>query len=169
MTLFCSFLWLSNWASQVALAPKDLPANAGDVGSIPGLGSFPGEGHGNPLQYSCCRIPWTEEPGGLQSIGLHRVKYNWSNLADTHNFLFCISPYTLYMGCSDGSVVKNPPAEAGDSSSIPESRRSSGVENGNSLQHSCLENSMDRGVWWATVHEVAKVSDTSEQLSTHSH
>ena len=42
--------------SQVALVVKNLPANAGDVrdlGSIPGLGRPPGEGHGNPLQYSC--------------------------------------------------------------------------------------------------------------------
>ena len=44
------------WASQVALVVKNLPANAGDirdVGSIPGSESFPGGGHGNPLQYSC--------------------------------------------------------------------------------------------------------------------
>ena len=50
---------------------KNLPANAGDIrdaGSIPGLGRFPGGGHGNPLQYSCLENPWTEEPGGLQSI-----------------------------------------------------------------------------------------------------
>ena len=52
---------------------KNLPANAGDIrdaGSIPGLGRFPGGGHGNPLQYSCLENPWTEEHGGLQSIGL---------------------------------------------------------------------------------------------------
>ena len=44
------------WASQVALVVKSLPANAGDirdVGSIPGSGKSPGEGNGNPLQYSC--------------------------------------------------------------------------------------------------------------------
>ena len=42
--------------SQVVLVVKNPPANAGDIrdaGSIPGLGRFPGEGHGNPLQYSC--------------------------------------------------------------------------------------------------------------------
>ena len=48
---------------------KNLPATAGDVGLIPGLGRSPGEGNGNPLQYSCLEIPWTEEPGGLQSVG----------------------------------------------------------------------------------------------------
>ena len=57
---------------------KNLPASAGDardMGSIPGSGRFPGEGNGNPFQYSCkfWKIPWTEEPGGLQSMG-HRVR-----------------------------------------------------------------------------------------------
>ena len=51
------------------------------AGSIPGLGRSPGEGHGNPLQYACRRIPWTEESGRLQSIGLHRVRRDGSNLA----------------------------------------------------------------------------------------
>ena len=49
---------------------KNLPANAGDVKdvcSILGSGSSPGEGHGNPLHILSWRIPWTEEPGGLQS------------------------------------------------------------------------------------------------------
>ena len=43
---------------------KNLPANAGDIGSIPGLGRAPGEGNGHLLQYSRLRIPWAEEPGG---------------------------------------------------------------------------------------------------------
>ena len=47
--------------------------NAGDLGSIPGLGRSPGEGKGNPLQYFAWRIPWREEPGGLQSMGSQRV------------------------------------------------------------------------------------------------
>ena len=46
---------------------KESACNTGDRGSIPGLGGFPGEGNGNPLQYSCLGNPWTEEPGGLQS------------------------------------------------------------------------------------------------------
>ena len=56
----------------------------------------------------------------------------------------------------DGAVVKNPPANAGDARDralIPESGRFPGVGNGNLLQYSCLDNSMDRG---ATVHGVAK-------------
>ena len=55
-----------------------------------------------------------------------------------------------------GSVVKNPPANAGDASSLPMWERSPGEENGNPVQYSCLENPMDRGAWRATVHGVAK-------------
>ena len=54
------------------------------------------------------------------------------------------------MGFPGGSAVKNLPAtagEAGDMGSIPGLGRSSGEENGNLLQYSCLENSMDRGAW----------------------
>ena len=57
------------------------------------------------------------------------------------------------------SAVKNPPANAGDLGSIPESERSSGGGNGNLLQYSCLENPMDRGAWRATVHGVTKELD----------
>ena len=56
-------------------------------------------------------------------------------------------------------MLKNLPADAGDSgdmSLIPELERSPGEGNGNSIQYSCLENPMDRGAWWATVHGVAK-------------
>ena len=54
---------------------------------------------------------------------------------------------------------KDPPTnagDAGDTGSIPESGRSSVVGNGNLLQYSCLENSMDREAWQATIHRVAK-------------
>ena len=53
-------------------------------------------------------------------------------------------------------VVKNPPANAGDAGFIPVSGRSPGGGNGNPLQYSCLENSMDRGGWHAAVHGVVK-------------
>ena len=59
------------------LVVKNPPASAGDrrdTGLIPGLGRSPGGGNGNPLPVLAWRIPWTEEPGGLQSIGLRRVK-----------------------------------------------------------------------------------------------
>ena len=58
---------------------KNPPANAGDVRDmdlIPGLGRSPGEGNGNPLQCSYLEIPWTEEPGRLQSMGSLRVGHD---------------------------------------------------------------------------------------------
>ena len=72
--------------SQMALVVKNLPANEGDVrdaGPIPGLGRFPRVGDGYPLQYSCWRIPWTEEPCGLQSIESQCIRQHWSHLACT--------------------------------------------------------------------------------------
>ena len=47
-------------------AGKESTCNAGDLASIPGLGRSPGEGKGNPFQYSCWKIPWTEGPGGCK-------------------------------------------------------------------------------------------------------
>ena len=58
---------------------KESACNAGDPGLIPGLRWSPGEGNVNQLQYSCLeRIPWTENPRGLQSIGSQRVRHNWA-------------------------------------------------------------------------------------------
>ena len=67
-------------------------------------------------------------------------------------------------------MVKNVPAKAGDlrnAGSIPGSGIFPGEGNGNPLQHSCLENSMERGAWRATVHRVAE-SDTTE-VTQHAH
>ena len=47
---------------------KESDCNAGDTGSIPGLERFPGEGNGNPHSILAWKIPWTEEPDGLQSM-----------------------------------------------------------------------------------------------------
>ena len=66
-----------------------------------------------------------------------------------------------------GTVVKNPAANAGDARDralIPESGRFPGVGNGNLLQYFCLENSMDRGAWWAKVHIVHGVAKCRIQL-----
>ena len=59
-------------------------------------------------------------------------------------------------GFPGGSVVKNPPASAGDVGLIPGSGRSPGEGNGHPLQYSCLGNPKDREAWWATVHGVAE-------------
>ena len=67
------------WALQVALAVKNPPASAGDirdVGSIPGSGRSPQEGMATHSSILAWRIPCTEEPGGLWSIGLQRVGHD---------------------------------------------------------------------------------------------
>ena len=77
-----------------------------------------------------------------------------------------------HVGFQAAPVVKNLPANAGDtrdSNSIPGSGRSPGGGHGNSLQYSCLENPMDRGVWWATVHSIAKRQTRRKQLNMHTY
>ena len=75
-----------------------------------------------------------------------------------------------------GTVVKNSPANAGDAGSLPQSGRCAGEGNGKPLQYTCLENSMKRGAWQATVYGAAKESAMNDQLSlteqyqsTHTH
>ena len=53
--------------------PSTMQVDTGVMCSIPGWGRSPGGSHGNPLQYFAWKIPWAEEPAGLQSIGLQRV------------------------------------------------------------------------------------------------
>ena len=100
-----------------------------------------------------------------------------SSLVSKAAFLLLLfsSVAKVYWGFPDGSVVKNPPANAGDMGSIHGSGKSPGGENCNPLlyvvaqnraqlkqlsssssQYFCLENAMDRGAWWSTVHGVTK-------------
>ena len=55
---------------------KASACNAGDLGSIPGSGRAPGEGNANQSNILAWKIPWMEEPGGLQSMGLQRVGHD---------------------------------------------------------------------------------------------
>ena len=101
------------------------------------------------------RIPWKEGPGGLQSVGSQRVWHDW-----------------LHFHFSMWLVVKNLPASAGDARDlgpIPGWGRATREENGNPLQHSCLENPMDRGDWQATVHGIVKSQDTIEWAYTYTY
>ena len=72
------YIWvlLRKFAFPSGPVSKESACNSGDSGSIPGSGRSPGEGNGNPLQYSCLEIPYTEEPGGLQSMGSQRVGHD---------------------------------------------------------------------------------------------
>ena len=85
----------------MALVVKNPPANAGDVrhvGLIPGSGRSPrnlreGKEMATHSSVLAWRIPWTEDPGGLQSMGSQRVGHDWSDLARTHHFTW---PNVLY-------------------------------------------------------------------------
>ena len=79
-----------------------------------------------------------------------------SLLKSSESLLFLMKYRALLTG---NSVVRNLPANAGDTGSIPGSGRSPGEGNGKPLQYSCLENPMNEGAWWATVHGVAKELD----------
>ena len=76
------------------------------------------------------------------------------------------SHYVPRRGFPGGSMVKNPPANAGDASLIPGLGSSPGVENSNPLLYSCLGNPMDRGAWRAIVQEVAKSWTQLSDLTT---
>ena len=85
----------------------------------------------------------------------------------THTLNFVPGESTWAGSRAGGAVVKNLPTSSGDArdvGSIPGSGRFPGVGNGNPLQYFCLENSMVRGAWWATVQGVTK---SWTQLSEH--
>ena len=85
--------------------------------------------------------------------------------------VFCTLVFLKYRYSQVTLMAKNPPAKAGDvrdTGSILGLGRSPGEENGYPLQYSYLENPMDRGAWWATVHRVAKNRTQLKWLSTHS-
>ena len=87
------------------------------------------------------RIPRTEEPGRLYSIESQKIGHNWA---------------TNSLNSPGGSDSKDSACNAGDLGSISGLGRFPGEEHSNPLQYSCLENSMGRGAWWATVHGVKK-------------
>ena len=166
-TAFCMcyvHIWHRLWSFPGGANGKEPVSHSGrlrDMGLIPGLGRTSGGGHGNPLQFLASRILWTEEPGGLQSIWLQRVRHDLSDSARTHaipitNILDYLLVLQLILGFPGGSYSKESVYNAGDMHSIPGSGRSPGLGNGNPLQYSCLKNPMDRRAWRATVREVGK-------------
>ena len=76
---------------------------------------------------------------------------------------FFFFPAKTFRGFPGGSVVKCPPANAGDTISIPGLGTSPGGGNGNLLQYSCLGNPTGREAWWAAAHGLAKELDTTKQ------
>ena len=94
---------------------------------------------------------------GVQSSD-YKIIYSCSTLGASIFFSICCLPPSSRetVGFPGGSEVKVPASNAGNLGSIPGSGRSPREGNGNPLQYSCLENPMDGGAWWATVHGVTK-------------
>ena len=146
---FCFASGLPWWLSD-----KESACNAGDPGSIPGLGRSPGEGHGNPLQYSCLENP---KDGGAWWATIHEVAESQTRLK------------RLSSSSSSGGG-KQPARQCRRHKRCRLIRglgRSPGEGHGNLLQYSSLKNPMDRGVLWATAHRTAKSQTCLEQLGTH--
>ena len=130
-----------------------------------------------PTPVLAWRIPWTKEPGRLQSMGLQRVSHYWvTNTYNTHYinnrklaFTRIYLQIILYCyWCQMVLVVKKLSANAGDPRDvdlIPGWGRFLGEGNGNPLQYSCLESSMDRGAWWATVYGVTVRHDWATEYT----
>ena len=94
----------------------------------------------------------------------------WSKMFLCWKEVAILSRTSKKKGFPGGSEVKASACNAGDLGSIPGSGRSPGEGNGNPLQYSCLENPMDGGAWWATVHGVAKSrTRLSDHTFTHTH
>ena len=128
---------------------KNPPANAGDSGSIPGSGRSPEGRHGNPLQYSCLGNPMDRDAWQATVHGVAKNQTRLKRLSSSSSFLSGASPQSGKESTCNVGGTENV-------GSIIGSGRSPGEGNGNPLQYSCLENSMDRDAWWATVHRVTK-------------
>ena len=127
-------------------AGKESACNAGDLGLIPWFRRSPGKGKGYPHQYS-----------GLENsmdclvyvITKSRTWFsNFHMISDVEHVSMCV----LSCGSDDEESVCN----ALGLGSILGSGRDLGKENGNLIQYSCLENSLDRGAWWATLYGISK-------------
>ena len=146
-------------------ASKESACKAGDTSS-PGSGGFSGEGLGYPLQYSWASLV-SQTVKNLPAIWETWVRsLGWEDPLEEGKVTHSYSPW----GCKESDMTERlslslftMPEAPG---SIPGWGRSPGEGNGNPLQYSCLENPMDRGAWWATVHD-RKELDMTERLSTH--
>ena len=126
-----------NWVQSLG---RESICNSRDPGLIPSQEDPLEKEMTTHSSFLAWKIPWTEEPGGLQVQGV----------AKSQSRLHFHFQYKL----------KDPPANVGDirdAGLIPGLGRSPGEGNGNPLQYSYLENSMDRGAWWATVYGIIRV------------
>ena len=132
------------------------------------------------VDYTCALYIWLQGDRTCQSMKLSKLgdsdgqgrlaccnllggAKSWTWLTDwiTKTIIY------IYMGFPCGALIKNLPANTGDAASIPGSGKAFEVGNGNPLHYSCLENSMHRGAWWATVHGSQRVGQDWAQPHAH--
>ena len=138
---------LLKWASLVA--QMNPPTVWETWGLIPGLGRSPGGGHGNPLQYSCLGNPMDRGAQWATVCGVARSQTRLGDYAQ-HSSAHILWKYREFTVLCCFLMLSR------EMGLIPGWGRSLGEGNGNPLQYSCLENSMDRGVCQAIVHGVVK-------------
>ena len=155
-------------ASQVVLVVKNPSANARDIrdwGLIPGLGKIPWRRAWQPTPVFSPGDSLGQRSLMGYSPQSRRAEHNWSDLARSMGMVeglecwgsSCFEcDFTVIWGLPGGSDSKESACNAGNLGSIPGSGRCPEEGNGYSLQYSCLENSMDRGVWRAGVHGIVK-------------
>ena len=129
---------MSGWIEFQLLLSLSVPSSA----SPPPMESTPGT-TGPAVAALFSDVPTGSGKGKLIHFQIFRTFWNWGSINADEGF-------------PGGSVVKNPPANAGDSGLIPGLGRCPGEGNGNPFQYSCLENPMDREAGQATVHGVTK-------------
>ena len=143
---------------------RESACNARDLGLILGSGRSPGEGTGYPLQYSCQENSMDRKAivNGVVYLDLIEQQIYPCTTDRSSEFFFpfkgrsipkFLKGAVIFPGGSDG---KESACNAGDLGWIPGSGRSPGEGTGYPLQYSCLENSMNRGAWQATVHGVTQ-------------
>jgi len=115
-------------------------------------------------------ILWEKQYLASKSVGTHTILYKlfqWNGTSFWSQNLGKMMMLLQLIDFPNGSVVKNPSANAEVVGSIPGLRWFPEEGNGNPLQYSCLGNPMHRGAWWATVHRVAKTRTLLSEKLTH--
>ena len=156
-------------SNSLGSCPQNSPGHNTRVSSLSLLqGIFPTQGSNPGLPHCKWILYQMSHKGSLSTrVGslffLQRIFPTQESIWDR---LHC--RWILYQLSYQGSpVVKNLPANSGDLGLIPGLGRSPAGQHGNPLQYSCLENPMDRGDWWATVHRAANSRTGLKRLSTH--
>ena len=95
------------WSFPPSSVGKDSTCNAGDLSSIPGTGRSPRKGNGNPLQYPCLENLWTEEPGGLQSVGSQTGQVNHHTTDESFSLIWGICSRGCEMWLRRGAALSH--------------------------------------------------------------